>query len=135
MIKHFSFVVYLFHWYIRSMMHELMNFMWISGHGFGAGKNLNDESVSGPNKQYGIGKLIVYSVIRIIFMTCMKWEIIRINGTQIHFCGFKRFSIPKFMLKSSISSDFHCGFVSVAFDYVSIFQIKWMETYVERSIW
>lgn len=31
------------------------------GHGFGAGKGLNDDTVGGPTKQFGIGKL------RIIF--------------------------------------------------------------------
>lgn len=27
------------------------------GHGFGAGKGLNDDTVGGPTKQFGIGKL------------------------------------------------------------------------------
>lgn len=39
---------------------KIIDFFVCLGHGYGAGNNLPDESVNGPNKQYGIGKIIFH---------------------------------------------------------------------------
>lgn len=37
---------------------EHFNIVLKTGHGFGTGKGLNDETVGGSAKQYGLGKIV-----------------------------------------------------------------------------